>query len=46
MKRDTLFLDKKVMVTCKKNMGDANEYHKLLKPPPKSKKIRDLGRVN
>jgi hypothetical protein len=46
MKRNTLFLDKKVTVTCKKSMGDANEYQELLEPPPKSKKIGLLGRVN
>lgn len=26
MKRDTLFLHKKVTVTCEENMDDANEY--------------------
>jgi hypothetical protein len=41
MKRDTLFLHKKVVVTCKKSMGDANEYRKLLEPPPKLEKIID-----
>lgn len=41
MKRDTLFFHKKVMVTCKESMGDANEYRKLLEPPPKLKKTKD-----
>jgi hypothetical protein len=26
-------------MTCKESMGDANEYWKLLKPPPKSEKF-------
>jgi hypothetical protein len=29
------------MVTCKESMGDANEYRKLLEPPPKLEKIGD-----
>ncbi len=38
MKQDILF-HKEAAMTCKDNLGDANEYRKLLKPPPKSKKI-------
>jgi hypothetical protein len=34
MKWDTLCLHKEVAVTCEKNMSDANEYKKLLEPPP------------
>jgi hypothetical protein len=41
MKRDILFLHKKIAVTCKKSMGDVNEYQKLLEPPLKPKKIKD-----
>jgi hypothetical protein len=33
MKRDTLFEHKEVVVTCEENVGDANEYQKLLEPP-------------
>jgi hypothetical protein len=32
------FFHKKITVTCKENLGDANEYWKLLEPPPKPKK--------
>jgi hypothetical protein len=39
MKWDILFLHKDVVVTCKENMGDANEYKKLLELPLKPKKI-------
>jgi hypothetical protein len=38
MKKDILFEQKKVVVTCEKSMGDTNEYLKLLKPPIKHKK--------
>lgn len=41
MKQDTLFFHKKVVVTCKESMGDANEYQKLLEPPPKLEKNGD-----
>ncbi len=41
MKWDTLFLHKEVAMTCKEKMGDANEYQKLLEPPPKSEKTKD-----
>jgi hypothetical protein len=34
-KKDTLFKHKEVVVTCEKNMGDANEYQKLLELPTK-----------
>jgi len=33
-----LFLHKKITLTCEKSLGDATEYRKLLKPPPKLKK--------
>jgi hypothetical protein len=36
---DILFLHKDITTTCKKNMGDANEYKKLLEFPSKPKKI-------
>jgi hypothetical protein len=38
MKWNIFFFHKEATMTCK-SMGDANEYQKLLKPPPKSKKI-------
>jgi hypothetical protein len=41
MKRDTLFFHKEVAMTCKENMGDVNEYQKLLEPPPRPEKTRD-----
>ncbi len=34
------------MVTCKESMGDANEYQKLLEPPPKLEKIGDSKKMN
>jgi hypothetical protein len=42
MKRDTLFFHKKTTMTCEKNMGDANEYWKLLEPQWQPKIIKDL----
>jgi len=30
-----LFFHKDVAMTCEKNTLDANEYYKILKPPPK-----------
>jgi hypothetical protein len=41
VKRDTLFFHKNVTMTCKTNMGDVNEYWKLLEPPPKLETTRD-----
>lgn len=41
MRRNNLFLHKKVAMTCEEGMGDVNEYRKLLEPPPKSEKIVD-----
>jgi hypothetical protein len=35
MKGDTLLEHKETIVTCEENMGDANEYRKLLEPPTK-----------
>jgi len=35
MKQDILFFHNEVAMTCKETMGDANEYWKLLKLPPK-----------
>ncbi len=34
-RKNTLFKHKQVVVTCEENMGDANEYWELLKPPTK-----------
>jgi hypothetical protein len=39
MKKDTLFEHKEVVVTCEKNMVNANEYQKLLEPPTKHEKV-------
>jgi hypothetical protein len=39
MKRDNLFKHKEVAVICEENMGDANEYQKLVKPPTKQEKV-------
>jgi hypothetical protein len=41
MKRDTLFKHKEVAITYEENMGDANEYQKLLEPPTKQKKANE-----
>jgi hypothetical protein len=38
MKQDILLFRNEAIVTCKESMGDANEYWKLLEPPPKFKK--------
>jgi hypothetical protein len=35
MKKHTLFKHKEAIITCEKNMGDTNEYKKLLEPPTK-----------
>jgi hypothetical protein len=32
---DTLFEHKETTVICEENMGDANEYQKLMEPPTK-----------
>jgi hypothetical protein len=39
MKKDTLFKHKETKMTCEKNMGNANEYHKLLEPLTKQKRL-------
>jgi hypothetical protein len=39
MKRDTLFEHKETTITCEDNMGDMNEYQKLLEPPTKQEKV-------
>jgi len=39
MKRDTLFEYRKVAITCEENMGDANEYQKLIESPTKHEKV-------
>jgi hypothetical protein len=42
MKRDNaLFEHKEAVVTCEENMGNANEYRKLLKPPTKQEKVNE-----
>jgi hypothetical protein len=41
MKRDILFEQKEVAITCEETMGDTNEYYKLLKPPIKHKKVSE-----
>ncbi len=46
MKRDTLFEHKEAIVTYEENMGDANEYRKLLEPPTKHKKANEGRRTN
>jgi hypothetical protein len=39
MKKDILFEQKEVVVTCEKKLGNTDEYYKLLRPPIKHKKI-------
>jgi hypothetical protein len=39
MKKDTLFKHKEVVITCEENMGNANEYWKLLEPLTKQEKV-------
>ncbi len=39
MKRGTLFEHKKIIFICEENMGDTNEYQKLLEPPTKQEKV-------
>jgi hypothetical protein len=39
MKRGTLFEHKKIVFICEENMGDTNEYQKLLKPPTQQEKV-------
>ncbi len=34
-----MFEHKEVVVTCEKNMVNANEYQKLLEPPTKHEKV-------
>jgi hypothetical protein len=46
MKRDTLFKHKEVVVICKENMGDTNEYRKLLEPPTKQEKNNEGRRID
>jgi hypothetical protein len=38
MKRETLFEHKEVAATYEENMGNANEYRKLLESPTKQEK--------
>jgi hypothetical protein len=38
MKRETLFEHKEVAITYGENMGNTNEYRKILKPPTKYEK--------
>jgi hypothetical protein len=46
MKKDILFKHKEVIITCEENMGDINEYQKLLEPPIKQKKVNKGRRTN
>jgi hypothetical protein len=46
MKRDTLFEHKEATITCEKNMGDVNEYWKLLESPTKQEKASKGRQIN
>jgi hypothetical protein len=39
MKKDILFQQKEAAIICEENMGDVNEYQKLLEPLTKLKKF-------
>jgi len=46
MKKDTLFKHKEVIITCEEIIRNANEYHKLFKPPTKQKKTSKGKRID
>jgi hypothetical protein len=44
MKKGTLFEQKESAITCEESMGNANEYHKLVKPPTSMKRLMKEGK--
>jgi hypothetical protein len=44
--KDTLFEHKEAATTCEKNMGDANEYWKLLELLTKQEKVSKGRRID